>query len=223
MTLKLALNTRILLICVLSLIWIILYKFIFINIESIFPRAAEIAELVFNLLISTIASGIFYYIVVHLEQRRIAKTFYPSLNERLKTFGVGALIIKTHLFELNGKNYNNESLHAGDIMALSKNIKLSSQPPIIFGNPSYVASNWYDYFDYFFQSDKFLSNQLYTHINFLTPDILKELDSIQYSHFQRALNHYKNSTHDELSGLGGPFWLYLTALEKLGKKEFELN
>ncbi|WP_405567756.1 hypothetical protein [Polaribacter sp. Asnod6-C07] len=219
---KININTRIIIICLTSLIWIFLYKLVLIDLDEIFPKAREIAELTFGLLSSVIASCIFYYIVVYLERKRMSKILFPSLNKRLKVFGIEAHMIKSELFKLNNKQYKNEKLLAGDIMNLCHKIKLSSIPPEIFGNPSYQASNWYEYFEYFFQSDKFHSSQLYNYINYLTPDILKELDNLQLSHFQSALHHYKSNPNlNDLSGLGGPFWLYLESLEKISKAELK--
>jgi hypothetical protein len=56
----------------------------------------------------------------------------------------------------------------------------------------------------------------------LTPEILKELDEIQYSVFQRSLDVYRlNKRYDKLAGTSGPLYMYLKTLERLSS--FELK
>ncbi|MBF9252648.1 hypothetical protein I2I11_05035 [Pontibacter sp. 172403-2] len=219
---KTTLNQRVLLACIICLIWILLYKLLFIDIDNIFPNADRVGEITFNLFCSVIASGIFYYVVVHLENRRIAKILYPSINDRLKTFGVGLFFIKKDLYQRKGLAIPDKMPKLEDFAPICDNIILTTKPPEIIGNPSFTPNDWFEYFEYYFQSDKFLSKQLYTHISFLTPDILKELDEIQYSRFQRALDVYRiNKRYNELSGMSGPFWLYLSTLDKLSSTELK--
>ncbi len=213
---KVTLNKRIVILCLTSLTWIILYKFIFLGKEELFPKASETAEITFNLLSSVIASGIFYYFVVYLEQRRIAKIINPTLKRRIQTLGVGLLLIKNDIYKIKGLTPPEEIPELEMFKQDCEGIILSSSAPEISGNPSFYPTNWFEYFDYFFQSDKFLSMQLYAHVGFLTPNILRLLDEIQYSDFQRTLDMYRTHHYsDKLSDTAGPFWLYLNNLKEL--------
>lgn len=212
-------DKRVLIICGLSLIWILVYKIMFVDLSAIFYKATEVGEITFTLLSSVIASSIFYYFVVYLDNRKVAKILYPSINERLKTFGVGLFIIKNDLYRnIKGQSVPDKLPNLDDFREICDGIILTSKPPIIMGNPSYQFDTWFEYFNYFFNSDNFISKQLYSHISYLTPEILKELDEIQYSVFQRSLDVYKqNRRYDKLSGNSGPFWSYLKTLEKLSE------
>ena len=220
---KTSLNKRVLLTCSVCFLWILLYKLILLDINSCFQKASEIGEITYYLFCSVIASGIFYYVVVYLENRRVAKTLCPSINSRLHTFGVGLFIIKKDLYKLlKGLEIPDKIPELESFRPICDNIILTSKPPEISGNPSYIPNDWFEYFDYFFQSDKFLSNQLYSHISYLTPEILKELDEIQYSVFQRSLDVYRlNKRYDKLAGTSGPLYMYLKTLERLSS--FELK
>lgn len=220
--LKTSINQRIFGICLICISWILLYKLLFLDIGSIFPKAYEIGEITFNMFCSVIASGIFYYIVVYLENKRVAKILYPTINDRLKTFGVGVFLIVNDLYDLKGQKYSDKIPEMEDFCLICDGIVLTSKPPIIRGNPSYEFDNWFEYFNYFFNSDKYISNLLYSHSSYLTPEILKELDALQYSVFQRSLDVYRlNKRCNTLAGNSRPFWLYLKTLEKLS--EMQLN
>jgi hypothetical protein len=199
-----------------SLLWIFLYKLYFMRQNSIFPKAQEIGEITFALLSSVIASSIFYFFVVYLEQKRISKIIDPIIHRRLKSFGVSVRLIKDDLYKLKKLPVPHKIPEREDFRIVCDDILLTQKAQEIRGNPSYTPNNRFEYFDYFFQSDRYISNLLYAQINYLSPELIAILDDIQYSDFQRALDTYKfNRRYNKLSGVSGPLWGYLKNLEKL--------
>ena len=55
-------------ISLICLIWILLYKLVWIEIDTIFPKADIYAEITYTIFASIIASAIFYLINVYLPQ-----------------------------------------------------------------------------------------------------------------------------------------------------------
>lgn len=216
--LLLPVNSVVLCIAVSSIIWIFAYKLILVDIPPLFYKAQEVGEIFFNLLSSVVASCIFYYFVVYLEQRRIAREMYPVLRERLKTFNVNIFNVMLGMHNLKGIPPSFDLPTREKLLQLSQGIKLSSRPPEIFGNPPTYTDNWFEYFAYLFQSDNYISSLLYAHVNFLPSKIVAKLDEIQFSPFQRALKHYQETKYsDNLSDLINPFHYYLQCLDDLAK------
>jgi hypothetical protein len=130
---------------------------------------------------------------------------------------MGLYFIKNDLYNLKGQKKIPDKIPDYDtFVLLCQGIDLYSKPPEIIGNPSFVPSNWFEYFDYYFQADSALLNIVYRYVNYLSPALLKELDEIDYSQFQRALDVYRiNKRYNFLDGTAGPFWHYLKSLEKM--------
>jgi hypothetical protein len=211
-------NTIVSSVAVFSLIWIFAYKLFFTKQISIFNGATEVGEIFFNLLSSVVASCIFYFFVVYLEQRRIAREVYPALRGRLNTFKINIFNIMLGMHNRKGMTPALDLPSRERLLELCEGITLSSRPPQIFGNPPIDTNNWFEYFDYMFHSDNYISNLLYAQVSFLPSKIISKLDEIQYSPFQRALTHYRETKYsDSLSNLINPFLHYLKCLDDLAK------
>lgn len=205
----------VLIISIFSLIWVIFYKIFFLQIDEIFYKAFEVSEIVYNIISSIIASGIFYYFVVYLDKKRKQKIIDEITLKKLQSIRVGLFIIQQNVFPILGFTFNQRIPELNEFMNKCKGIKLSSQSPQI-PNAPIKLNNWYEYFGYFFQSDRINSKALYDHFIYLDIELVKLLDEIQYSPFERALDNFRHSAiTDDISGAPGPFWTYLNSLEKI--------
>ena len=212
---KYNLDFIVLLLSLISLIWVTLYKFIFLNINEFFPFSYELSEITYNVFNSIIASGIFYYFVVYLDRKRKEKIFNNIILNRLQSIRVGYFFIQKDVFPIFGLSIEDDLPEFEKFSEICKGLNLNEQAPII-PNAIHTPINWYQYFDYFFQSDQINIKNLYDHIDYLEIDLIKLLDEIKYSHFQRALDSFRRTgITNEISGAPGPFWMYLKTLENI--------
>lgn len=214
------LNKRVLIIFVTSIAWIITYKLYLIDKNEIFPKAHEIAEITFNLLSSVVASCIFYYFVVYIEQRRVAKVLYPNLINRLHVFGTSRSILLMALCEAKGIALTIPTT-SEQVSKLFSGIKLRSKPPVVHGYHGAPFNNWFQLFEYFFYSDKITANQIYTFAPVVPANILQLLDQISYSYLELALHQYANEPlelySNDLGGVSNLVFHYLDTLRKLSE------
>lgn len=164
---KIKLDIIVLIISILSLIWTILYKTVFLHKEELFIYANDFGEIVYGILSSIIASGIFYYFVVYLDRNRKGKIVNTIVKHKLSSISVGLFIIKEHVFPHFGLKYDDEIPELEDFNKICKGIDLREKAPNI-PNTSNQPITWYEYFYVFFQSDKYNSNLLYQHIMYLS-------------------------------------------------------
>lgn len=212
---KYNLDKIVLSVSIVSLIWVLFYKLLFLSLFEIFHKASEVGEIFFNILNSIIASGFFYFFVVFLDRKRKENTVNKIILRRLQSIRVGLLFIQKDVFPKLGIEQNDDIPKLDEFIKKCKGIKLSSIGPNI---PNAITSQitWYQYFDHFFQSDQINYKILYNHFEYLDIDLIALLDEIQYSHFQRALDNFRESgITDDISGAPGPFWSYLKSLEKI--------
>jgi hypothetical protein len=212
---KIKLDIIVLIISVISLIWVVLYKTIFLQKEEIFKHANDFGEILYGILSSVIASGIFYFFVVYLDRNRKGKIVNEIVKHKLNSIAVGLFIIKKDTFPHFGLQYDDKIPDLEDFMEICKGIDLRTNAPNI-PNTSNQPITWYEYFYYLFQSDNYNSKLLYQHIIYLDIELVELLDKIQYTNFQRALDSFRENgyTH-EISGASGPFWAYLKDLEAI--------
>lgn len=206
-----------------SLIWISLYKIIFLAKNELFPYASDIGDIFYSILSSVVASGIFYYFVVYLDRRRKEKIIHKIVQKKLGSIAVGLFIIKKDVFPIFGLTYKDEIPEFDEFVRICRGLNLRDKAPNI-PNTTEEPIIWYDYFNYFFQSDRYNSQLLYEHIIYLDIELVELLDEIQYSDFQRALDSFRTNeyTH-EIAGTPGPFWNYLKSLEKISKYSTKIN
>jgi hypothetical protein len=212
---RIKLDTIVFVVTILSLIWVILYKTIFLRNEELCSYANDFGEIFYGILSSIIASGIFYYFVVYLDRKRKEKIVNEIVKHKLGSISVGLFIIKQHVFPLFGLKYDDKIPELDDFIKICKGIDLRTTAPNIPNTTNHLIT-WYEYFNFFFQSDNYNSKLLYQHIIYLDIELVELLDNIQYSNFQRALVSFRENgyTHD-ISGAPGPFWTYLKNLEAI--------
>lgn len=192
--------------------------------DKIFSGATEIGEISFGLLGSIVASSIFYFFVVYLHERRTKKIIDPIIAGRLRTFHTSSYLLKKGLYELKGLPIPQRLPAMEEFGEICDGITLHDPAPLISGTTPFQPGNWYEYFQYFFDSDRYTSRLLYDQVIFLTPEIVKLLDDIQYSDFQRALDMYKtHEQFDQLSGTANPCWSYLKRIQDLADIANDMN
>lgn len=212
---KLKLDTIVLIISIVSLIWVILYKTIFLYKEELFNYANAFGEIIYGILSSVIASGIFYYFVVYLDRNRKEKIVNEIVKNKLSSIAVGLGIIKQQVFPYFGLKFDDKIPDIEEFMKICKGIDLRTNAPNI-PNTSNQPINWYQYFNVFFQSDNYNTKLLYQHIMYLDIELVELLDKIQYTYFQRGLDSFReNGYTNDISGASGPFWAYLKDLEAI--------
>jgi|GEM_PF-2860092 len=198
-----------------SLFWVLLYKLFFLSQRVIFPNADQIAEIVYNILNSIIASGVFYFFVVYLDRKRKQTIVDKIILRKLQSMRVGLLIIETDTYPFFGLNLQDRVPDFEEFTKICKGIILNSVSPS-FPNAMNTRISWYQYFDMFFQSDQENIKVLYDHYKFLDLSLVEVLNDLRYSEFQRALDLFREQKiTDELSDTVGPFWMYLKSLEKI--------
>ena len=212
---KIDLDLQVLIITIFSLLWVTFYKIYFLSINEIFPHAYELSEIVYGVLGSIIASGIFYYFVVYLDMKKKRNIINKIALKRLQSIRVGLFLIQNDTFPIFGLKYDDEIPEMDEFLKICKGIDLGSPAPAI-SNTTMKNITWHQYFEIYFQSDKYNSKILYEHLIYLDIHLIELLDEIQFSHFERALNSFKeNGITSQISGAAGPFWLYLKSLEKI--------
>lgn len=148
-------NLILLCVCLVSAIWIILYKIFFITMSPIFYRADVWGDLTFTFTSSIVASGIFYFINVHLEQRRLRKIMYPVIKERLMSISVTASNIMLALGNGTGTSIQDEET----IARLYGEVALNSKPVLSY-SPTANYATWREFFQHMFDSVRFHSDIL---------------------------------------------------------------
>lgn len=205
----------VLILSVISLIWTLLYKLLFISHLPIFKNAYDIGEITYNILNSVVASGIFYFFVVFLERKRKQKTVERIILKRLQSIRIGLFHIEKDTYPFFGLHFQDRVPDHEEFTKICKGIILDNLSP---GFPSAMNTKmtWYQYFDCFFQSDQANINVLYEHYQFLDISLIEVLNELRYSEFQRALDQFREQKiTNKLSATVGPFWMYLKSLEKI--------
>ncbi len=214
---KIKINTDsiVLIISVLSLIWIILYRLVFINYRAPSKFIYELGYIFFGVMASIVASGIFYYFVVYLEKKRKKRVINKIVNLRLRSFGVSFFIIKQDTFSIFGLDESEPLPSVEKFIQVCKGIDLRGNAPAI-PNVTFKPISWYEYFYNFFGSDKHNIKRLHKHIDSLDIELIEILDKLEYSYFERGLDSYReNNMNHTIQGIAGPFWEYLKNLEEL--------
>ena len=76
-------NLSVKILFVLSLIFILLYKFVFLKVSELFYGGSIIGEIFYELALATVASSVFYFVVVHLKDYHDKKVVYKIVANKL--------------------------------------------------------------------------------------------------------------------------------------------
>jgi hypothetical protein len=209
-----SLSEQVLSISLFCLIWIFLYKAIFLNIKELFPFAAVLGDIIYSVSSSIIASGIFYYFVVYRPLKHKHNLMKDLLGRILPQFNLHYILIKQDLYKSKGLPVperlpeNHE-----DFIKVCEGINLNSKPPLIFGNPTYTPANWFEYFAIYFAKQDSIIDATKYYWEEIPIELKIALQDIQITNIHAALASYElNKFSDKLSDLGGPLWVYLNLL-----------
>lgn len=136
---------------------------------------------------------------------------------RLRTFYTSSFLLKDAFFGYKNLTIPERIPDHEKFTKICNGIILSQPAPKIKGAQFTQPNNWFELFQIFFDNDEALIKTLLLYFTYLPPKVIRLLDNIQYGYFQRGLDEYRIlKTHDELSGISGPFWDYLKTIEELG-------
>ncbi|WP_430809571.1 MULTISPECIES: hypothetical protein [unclassified Carboxylicivirga] len=214
---KLPLSRQVLIVSLLSLIWIVIYKMILIDIEEFFPKAYEVGEIMYGLTASIVASSIFYYIVVYRPANDRFHKVKPYIEKRISRFKLDNILIVQDIYNYKGlevpkmlpENWE-------DFRTVCDGILLTSKPPIIHANPSYQPKNWFEYFEYYIAIEDSNKRMLYNYWEDVPIEVKTLIEELQTNTFHSGLNLYKQTGYsNKLYDLAGPLWNHLSILSKL--------
>ena len=136
-------------IALLAFVLLVLKIFIANRIPQLFLGAYELGIMVEGVLISVIASCIFYLVVVHTKERRDAKLVTPHIAKW------GSLVVrdcKTQLTELSKATDTNLLLDTITEQAVAKalaDINPNGEAPMTLGYGENRKANWREYFEHY--------------------------------------------------------------------------
>lgn len=210
-----SINKIVALITVLGLIWVIVYRFWLINIPPMFSKAFEAGDLFYQLANATIASGVFFFLVVYIEQRRIKNLISPIIKNRLINFAISESLIRRILFRALNGDVENFYCTIEEMKKGFDKIKLTDQPPNHPETPQF--KDWYELFDFFFIKDQARIKGLYELVQYLDPVIISKLEEINYSSFELSLDAIGRGDYPDyrVSGVDGPLEMYLKSCHSI--------
>lgn len=208
-------NTLVLVVSICCFVWGIVYKLYLVQLPPAFPKAYEIAEIVYTLTTSIVGSGVFYFVVVYLEQRRVRKILSPLIKQKLINFAIGESNIRVEIAKIVFGAAQEKSLE--ELTPYFDRIDMLARPSSPHVGTNLAFNTWYELFDYYFSMDDHRLRSLLAHISYLHPEIIVKLNNLNYSIFQRSLDNAREHYFADypLSGTVGPFLLYMNTLREL--------
>jgi hypothetical protein len=182
--------------------------------SAIFFKAHIWGELTFICTTSIVASGIFFYINVYLEQTRVRRIMYPVIKERLMHIGVTASMIMMGLSNGRESTIPDEDT----IKELYGGIPLNSKPLFQFPTGANYDT-WRDFFQHKFDSVRVHSEILFKYSAHIPPEILVLLHEVQYSTFEMSLDNTINWPEATIGNPAGGLSTYLQNLQDITGKE----
>ena len=215
---KLSLSNQILIISLFSIVWILLYKLVFLEIDEVFPKASQIGEIFYGINASIIASSIFYYIVVYIPAKQRLDKVKSYITQRVSRFELDKIMILKDLYEYQGLKVS-QTLPSKweDFKTICSGIKLTDKAPIIFGNPSYQPKDWFEYFDYYFAIEYSNKEMLMNYWEDVPIEVKTLIEDMMTNTFHSGINTYKQGYSNELENLAGPLWNHLNILTEIPK------
>lgn len=209
-------RNKIVIITVLSIIYIIIYKFILSDMPEVFKKAYELGDLVYNISLAVLTSSIFYYFVNYLKDQETKNKLAMTVNNRMGHLSMMKSIIYQDI--LQQTSYKNPPQNISTVEEFTKicsGIKLNSKPAPYWNGQMLQFSTWFEYFEYTFSLDKYNIDILYKYSNVINEETLNRFDEVKHTTFHSGIRQYKNSSApyaNELVSLAGPLYCYLDTL-----------
>ena len=207
-------------ISLICLIWILLYKLVWIEIDTIFPKADIYAEITYTIFASIIASAIFYLINVYLPQTNRKRILKQPIQEILKRFAHDAFFITNDILSKAKCTTKYNDIVPRDVfIEACKRLKLHSAAPLIFNNPRYQPKDWFEYFAYYIGLERSNINILLQFYKMQLPDsVNSDLLYIFNNNMHAALNTYKINPQYDFPGLASVLYEHIKIMHELPKK-----
>lgn len=180
-------------ITVFLLFYVIAYQLYLVNILEFVEWGSEIGVLVYNLSLSIIASGIFYYLVVYIPEKRKKLKVRQVINMRFEQV---ELICMTTYADINRSSgiVNSPKDFPESVekfKSICQNMLLTSRPPDYFAGSAMVPlNNWYEYFKYNFRYDDKNLEELYKYSAYLEPETMQLMHDLSSHTFRKVINQY---------------------------------
>jgi hypothetical protein len=196
---NLSLSQQVLIFSISSLIWIVLYKLLFLEIPEFFPKAFQLGEIFFAITTSVVASSIFYYIVVYRLAKRNLELIRPSVNEIIMQFLTIYISIISSINRYKG---------LGGSLAIPKDfdgfrvyfegIILTDKAPVIIGNPIFQPKDWFEFFEYYFFQENNVILHLHNYWEYIPSEGKTLLQNLQNSSLRTCVNSRLNGASNKM-------------------------
>ena len=222
---KVIFENLLLIICSILLLYSIIYQIYLVKIEEFVEFGYELGIVSYNLSLSIIASGIFYFLVVYIPEKRKKRKVRQVINMRFEQIESQCMFTFRDI-----KKYSPQKelvtefpKNVGDFRLLCNNMKLNSKPPDYWAGTAMVPlNNWYEYFKYNFKYDDKNLDELYKYSDYLEPETMQLMHDLSSHTFRSAINQYHSSYQTEKSArefdsLSHVLFDYLNTLSKFKK------
>lgn len=181
----------------LLLVYVIVYQLYLIEIVEIVAWGSEIGIVIYNLSLSIIASGIFYYLVVYIPEKRKKRKVRQVINMRFEQIEMSCMLIYKDITRFS--THQNAPIilpeKLDEFKSICKDMLLTSRPPDFFAGSAIVPlNNWFEYFKYSFRYDDNNLEELYKYSNFLEPDTMQLMHDLSSHTFRKVINQYQSES-----------------------------
>ena len=203
---------------VIAVVYSVCYQILFLHISELFPFANELGIIAFNLSLALIASAIFYFIVIHINEyakKQKAISIVRKKVQRLiniESAVTKALADKSNE-QLRKENYSKENFEK----LLSKITSKDIAPRLFYSEREEI--NWLDYLFYFVNDSQFIIKEIYQFMPYLELDLLVILDELESCKYFDFFKIFQRATFFDpnLSIFGSSYFMYTTLISRLEK------
>lgn len=186
------------------LIWIFLYKYMFVNIYAPLDFMPELGEIFFAVALSVIASTIVLVITIYMPERHKRQKIDAIVLPWLKQF---VLLGNTIIRDIAGSsdvNRNEFDQHCNyDLRSAPQNSSLEFMTGLHF-------ADWFEYFDCIYENEEIHYNRLLPYMEMLPLEVLEDLELILMPDYLRgATSTYKQYYGQSIAGVQ---YRYMTPL-----------
>lgn len=219
---KAVFENLLLIICSILLLFSVIYQIYLVKIQEFVEFGYELGIVAYTLSLSIISSGIFYFLVVYIPEKRKKRKVRQVINMRFEQIENQCMFtfrdIKKH--SPQKKIITDFPKKISDFRLLCSNMRLNSKPPDYWVGTSMVPlNNWYEYFKYNFKYDDKNLSELYKYSDYLEPETMQLMHNLSSHRFRSAINQYHSSYETEkyateFDSLSSLLYSYLITLSK---------
>ncbi|GAA5100580.1 hypothetical protein GCM10023210_39250 [Chryseobacterium ginsengisoli] len=208
--------------CLLLLLYTLVYQIYLVEIVEFVKFGHELGVLSYNLSLSIISSGIFYYLVVYIPEKRKKRKVRQVINMRFEQIESQCLFTFRDIQKYSPQKQLIVEFpkNVEGFLLLCNNMKLNSKPPDYWAGSSMVPlDNWYEYFKYNFRYDDKNLGELYKYSEYLEPETMQLMHDLSSHPIRSAINQYHSSYETEnyakeFDSLAHVLYDYLITLSK---------